>query len=243
MSHPLCIMVAVHAEGDLIAGRLRPVSRNPVGVPEVRTGSINGKSVLYCASGMGKTNAAHCLTALMLNFAPSIVIHSGIGGAYASSGLKAGDIAIATKEVYADEGILLEDGFHPLQLIGIPFVKTGGKKYFNEFPLDAGLRKKMLRAAGSAGLKASAGVFATVSTVTGTRQRATELSARLGAICENMEGAAVAHICTLYSVPCVEIRGISNIVETRDTSKWNIPLASENSQLAVLEFLNEFQIS
>jgi futalosine hydrolase len=52
-----------------------------------------------------------------------------------------------------------------------------------------------------------------------------------------MEGAAIAHLCCLYRIPCVEMRGISNIVENRDTKKWDIRRASENCQLAVTEFL------
>jgi futalosine hydrolase len=232
------IIVAVEAEGDLVAGRLKPASRRPTGPVEFRTGAINDTPVVYSVSGLGKTNAAHCATSLILNFAPSIVIHFGVGGAYPASGLMPGDIAVATKEVYADEGVLLGDGFHPLEFIGIPLVKTAGRKYYNEFPLDASPRRVMLRAAKAAGLRAAEGVFTTVSTCTGTRKRAAELAGRYGAICENMEGAAVAHICRMYKMPCVEVRGISNIVEGRDLSKWDIPLASRNCQKAVTGFLD-----
>lgn len=237
---PLCMMVSVQAEGNLIASRLKPAAKRPAGIPEVRTGTINTLPIVYCASGIGKTNAAHCLTALILHYSPAALMLFGVGGAYPASGLRVGDIAVATKEVYADEGVLLQDGFHPLDLIGIPLLKTGRKTYFNEFPLDSVLAKKMLVAAGSAGLRAAGGVFATVSACTGTRKRADKLSSRFGTICENMEGAAAAHICKLYGLPCVEVRGISNIVETRDTSKWDIMKASENCQLTVLEFLKGF---
>jgi futalosine hydrolase len=233
----LGMMVSVEAEGSLIAGRLKPAPKRPAALPEVRTGTIDTLPVVYSVSGLGKTNAAHCLTSLILNYSPSLVIVFGMGGAYPSSGLGPGDIAVATKEIYADEGVLLEDSLHPLQLIGIPLLKAGGRKYFNEFPLDTTLAKAMVRAARSAGLKAAAGAFATVSACTGTKQRAEELSARLGAICENMEGAAVAHICRRHGLPCVEVRGISNIVEARDTSKWDIAKASDNCQRTVVEFL------
>ena len=235
---PIGMMVAVQAEGNLVAGQLKPAAKRSTGTIEFRTGAINDTPVVYSVSGLGKTNAAHCATSLILNFAPSIVINFGIGGAYPASGLMPGDIAVATKEVYADEGVLLEDGLNLLEFIGVPLLKTAGRKYYNEFPLDTRLGKKMLKVARSAGMKASAGIFATVSACSGTKQRAAELSARFGAICENMEGAAVAHVCMLYGVPCIEIRGISNIVEARDTSKWDIPLASRNCQKAVIGFLD-----
>jgi futalosine hydrolase len=38
-------------------------------------------------------------------------------------------------------------------------------------------------------------------------------------------------------VDCLEIRGISNMVEDRDLSRWNIPLAVENAQRFVLKFI------
>ena len=50
-----------------------------------------------------------------------------------------------------------------------------------------------------------------------------------------MEGAAIAQLCALYNVPFLEIRGISNIAGIRDKRKWNLKLASQNSQTAALE--------
>jgi futalosine hydrolase len=37
-----------------------------------------------------------------------------------------------------------------------------------------------------------------------------------------MEGAAAAHICALYEVPFLEIRGISNMVVDRDRASWKV---------------------
>jgi futalosine hydrolase len=81
------------------------------------------------------------------------------------------------------------------------------------------------------------GVFLTVSTVTGTRERALELRRRHKALCENMEGAAVAQVCALYGIPLLEIRGISNMVEDRDALGWEKGLAALNCQRAVLELI------
>ena len=40
-----------------------------------------------------------------------------------------------------------------------------------------------------------------------------------------MEGAAAAHICALYEVPFLEIRGISNLVADRDRGSWQVDRA------------------
>ncbi len=40
-----------------------------------------------------------------------------------------------------------------------------------------------------------------------------------------MEGAAAAQVAALHGIPWLEVRGISNIVEDRDLTKWDIPKA------------------
>jgi futalosine hydrolase len=45
---------------------------------------------------------------------------------------------------------------------------------------------------------------------------------------ENMEGAAFFYISLLKKIPFLSLRSISNIVETRDTTKWKTDLAITN---------------
>lgn len=233
----LGMIAAVPLEGNIIARNLMGARVKSVYGLTLRTGMLGRSDIVLVVSGIGKTNAAHAATFLIQNYSPSLVVNFGIGGAYPSSGLNPGDIAVASKEVYADEGILLKSGFHTLQLIDIPLFKRGRRKYFNEFPLDTGLGRKMMTAAAVSGYRAGAGIFATVSTCTGTRKRAGELSKRYGAICENMEGAAIAHNCLIYGIPFIEVRGVSNMAEERDVSKWEIRSASRNCQKTVMAFV------
>jgi futalosine hydrolase len=53
-----------------------------------------------------------------------------------------------------------------------------------------------------------------------------------------MEGAAVAYVCERFDVPWVQIRAISNMVEPRNRSAWDIPLAIKNLHFEVLNYLN-----
>ncbi len=220
----------------MFSSMFKPVRKTLLGHPVFYSGTVSGNRVVFGTSGMGKTNAAHAVTVLTDKFSPSCIVNFGIGGAYPSSGLRVGDIAVAEKEVYADEGVLLKDGLHSFEITGIPLLKVRGRKYFNEFPADKRLSRLALKAS-SAIAYCKSGVFLTVSSCTGTRKRAAELVAKFNPICENMEGAAVAHICRLYGIPFVEIRGISNIVEDRDKGKWDMKLAAENCQKAALHFL------
>jgi futalosine hydrolase len=52
-----------------------------------------------------------------------------------------------------------------------------------------------------------------------------------------MEGAAVALACQQLAVPLLEVRGISNLVEDRDTRRWNLPLGMIVAQQAILTLL------
>jgi futalosine hydrolase len=54
-----------------------------------------------------------------------------------------------------------------------------------------------------------------------------------------MEGAAVAQACLRYGLDCLEIRGISNLVEERDLEKWEIRRAVEVAQRFILKFIEE----
>ncbi len=237
----IALLSSVPEEGTLFIRQLK--KKSVMAGKSVYNGRIHGKEVICMVSGMGKVNAAHAATLLIEKFSPDKIILFGVGGAYPSAGLSVGDIALAEKEAYGDEGVLTNQGFLKAEFIGIPLVKSGRRRFFNEFPLDRKLVERAVESSlrvtryASPVTNVKSGTFVTVSTCTGTRKRALELRNRFRAICENMEGAAVAHICTLYGTPMIEIRGISNIVEDRDKSKWDMKLAADNCQAAVMEFM------
>lgn len=81
------------------------------------------------------------------------------------------------------------------------------------------------------------GPFVTVQQCSGVTVAGREISARFNGICENMEGAAAAHICTMYEVPFLEIRCISNLVEDRNMAAWDLPLSTSRIQTAISEIV------
>ena len=89
------------------------------------------------------------------------------------------------------------------------------------------------------GVRLFRGRFLTVSACSGTQARGAELSRRYQAICENMEGAAVALVALRYGIPCLELRGISNLVEDRDLSRWDLPRALEAVQRFVIKIIED----
>ena len=234
----ILVTAAVNVELSLLVREMGAAKRPVRGIPAVYELETSDKRVILAETGMGKANAALCCVSLVRAFSPDIMINTGCTGAYGTSGLSVGDIVASSSEIYGDEGVLTPSGWQPLEYIGIPLAEVDGKRYFNEIPLSPHLVEKALMFAETAGFRLRAGKFVTVSTGSGTAARGMELSSRFDAVCESMEGAAAAHVALLYGLDCLEVRGISNLVEDRDLSRWNIVEAAENVQLFLREFLD-----
>jgi len=85
------------------------------------------------------------------------------------------------------------------------------------------------------------GNFITVMSVSGTRQRGSLLQQKYNGLCENMEGASLARVCHEFRKPFVELRSISNYVEDRDLSRWNLEKACENAAYVASLVINELE--
>ncbi|MBF0608328.1 MAG: futalosine hydrolase [Candidatus Magnetobacterium sp. LHC-1] len=194
---------------------------------------FSGHSVCLYETGMGKVNAAHVCTLAIERQRPDLVISTGICGAYPDTGLVRGDVAVARREIYGDEGVVLADGFVGLEEIGIALFRDGQREWFNVFDLDQQL---VDYATGQLGCLS--GTFLTLSTCTGTLARAMQYKEMFAPLCENMEGAAIAHVCVMTHTPVLELRGVSNIVQDRDLGTWDIKEAAKNSQQAVIRLIN-----
>jgi futalosine hydrolase len=189
-------------------------------------------------TGIGAVNTAHALTRQLLTGPkPSLVIQTGIAGAFVPAGLAVGAAVLATDEMYGDVGIITTDGWFPADRIGIPLVAATATRpaRFNHFPFDEGLVARASEVCGA--LVGRTGRFLTMAQGTGVRSLGDSLYERFGALCESMEGAAAAHVCALYDVPFLEVRGISNLVEDRDRSSWRINEAADSAQRVVLRLL------
>jgi futalosine hydrolase len=238
MKH-IAILSSVPFESELLLAKLTHSRKISIAGREAHKGSLFGNNVILLNTGIGKVNAALSATALLENFKTMLIINCGIGGAYTDAGLNPGDVAVATMEIYGDEGIVTSKGTESLEKIGIPILKSGKKKYFNQLPLDRKL-SNMACSKASQISPIKQGRFVTVSAASATRKRAVELGSKYNAVCESMEGAAVAHVCTIYKVPMIGVRGISNIAGIRDKRRWKIKPASKNCQKAVMEIISSF---
>jgi futalosine hydrolase len=169
-------------------------------------------------TGIGPVEAAVQLTAYLATGSASIagVVNLGVGGAYCRDQDSAGllDICLAEREVLGDLGICYSDAVEPLR--GEQLV------VLDRFILDSDLLTQAAVLLDSGQVAYRRGTFVTVSCVSGSRQRGALLARQHQALCENMEGAAVARVCQHFALPLLELRCISNLVEDRNRQNWQL---------------------
>ncbi len=199
----LLVVTAVAAERDAVAAGLA------LGA-EPGTARVNADVI---AGGVGPAAAA-AATATALARAEAaghpygLVVSAGIGGGFAPAA-PVGTVAVAETIVAADLGAQTPEGFVPVAELG--------------FGRSAHLPPREAARAVAEALGAAHGPVLTVSTVTGTAERAAELAARHpGAVAEAMEGFGVAEAAAAAGLPVLEIRAVSNAVGPRDRAAWRI---------------------
>lgn len=171
--------------------------------------------------GVGPVNAAYSLTRYLSQCPLEVagVINFGVAGAYLDTGLGLLDLCLAEKEILADLGICIAEAIDPFD-----------EKILNiqrEFDLQNEFFRQARSFLTTAQISFQSGPFATVNCVSGTTSRGNSLKVAHNALCENMEGAAVARICQGFEIDCLELRSISNLVEDRDPSAWQLTEACE----------------
>lgn len=207
MAVDLLLCVATEFEGALLRERL----------------DGSAQSVAIVRTGVGPVNAAHAVTLFLAQADAGAIVVCGVGGAYPASGLHVGDVVCAASECYGDLGATSPSGFLDMKTLGFPIVE-GPTPLFNALPMQVFPVERRVP-------------FVTVSCCTGTDSAAREIEKRTAGAVESMEGAAIAHVAHLHSVPVGEVRGISNIVTDRDTKTWKMKEAATAAQEAVLAWI------
>jgi futalosine hydrolase len=137
------------------------------------------------------------------------IVSVGIAGGFPDR-IGPGGTVIADRSVYADLGAQGPDGFLSIDELGFGSAVHAVDERLTGF----------LRAALPGAL---VGGVLTVSTVTGTAERAAELRERWpDAVAETMEGAGVAAAALIHDIAYAELRTISNPVGPRDRASWQI---------------------
>ena len=192
------------------------------------------KDVEILITGIGGFSTAYALGKRLSANKPALVLQAGIAGAF-SRKIPLGQAALVEKEYLADLGAEDNGQFRDLFHIGLwkhdqhPFTHDYLLNPFDRVPDSL------------AHLPRLTGV--SVNTVSGEAATIQRLEQQYRPGLESMEGAALHYACLLENVPFLQLRTVSNYVEQRDKSNWDIPLAVRNLngllRQTILEWNNE----
>lgn len=182
-------------------------------------------------TGVGSVSTAWALTKwISSNLSPDIAINIGIAGSYAGD-INVGDVVMPVSDCFADAGIETREGFMTLSEAGLAdpdlFPYNEGKIIADNIYISRA--KKLLKP-----VKAI-----TVNTATGTTGTIEKMRRKFNPDIETMEGAAFFYICSKENIPFLSVRSVSNRVEPREKSNWNIPLAIANLSGKLKELFEE----
>ena len=198
----ILIVAATAAELDPCLSRMR---------------ATRGVDILVTGVGMVAT-AVRCAQTLALQ-KYDFALNLGVCGSFDPS-LQPGTTVHVVSDCIAELGA--EDGerfltIQELQLLGNDeFPYRGGRLVNDAPPLNTALRD----------LQAVHGI--TVNTVHGNEPSIDVVVRRLQPQVESMEGAAFMYACLVQGVPFAQVRAVSNIVERRNRSAWNLKDAIDN---------------
>jgi len=183
---------------------------------------INGHDIKVLITGVGMVNTALMMGRYM-NSLYDLTINVGICGAFDRK-FNLGQIVWVEEDILSEMGA--EDGnefltYEQLNLPGTHVYYSISNQTYQAIELINKVK----------------GI--TVNTVHGNDKTIDEVKKRYCPDVESMEGAAFFAGCERAGGDCLQIRAISNYVERRDKSKWQIPLAIQNLNEFLIKFVSE----
>jgi futalosine hydrolase len=222
MSFKILYVTATSAEADAL-NKIKGIQKVTGGY---RFGNIE---ITLLVAGVGSILTAWALKRWFTeNGKPDLAINAGIAGSYRDEFI-IGDVVMPWSDCFADSGIEDGDNFLTLAEAGL----TGA----GEFPFKDGLLYADNLCFHQIKSRIPPVRAITVNTATGSEATRIKLFRKFNPDIETMEGATFFYICISEQIPFLALRSISNRVELRDKSKWNIPLAIGNLSEKLLEVL------
>lgn len=172
-------------------------------------GTLEGLPVVIVQCGVGKVNAALCVQVLCNCFRVTHIVNTGVAGSL-NAKLDIGDFVISKETVYHDFDC---SAINPNYTVGqVPGMDV------RSFPSDD-LLIRLADAAAKAHCsgRAHIGVIASGDQFVCSKEQKTSIIQNTGALCTEMEGAAISHAAYRNGIPVVVIRAIS---DKADNSAW-----------------------
>jgi adenosylhomocysteine nucleosidase len=195
---PIAILGAMPEEISALLESLEDRSDSSVGGFEVHAGRLEGTAVLLAHCGVGKVNAAALTQVLMLQDARALIF-TGVAGAVDPT-LAIGDIVVSLDAIQHDVDVTALD-YEPGRVPGEPLA----------WQADGALVKAAVGAAADLSeARVVTGRIASGDRFVADPSCTARLRELFDAACVEMEGGAVAQVCSRAGVPFVIIRSISD---------------------------------
>ncbi len=226
------IICAMQIEADGILALMDNKEQKEIAKMKFTSGTLNGKEIVVVVCGVGKVNAAMCSFAMIQNYSPDCVINSGVAGSV-SPKVSIGDIVVATNAVEHDMNTTAlgdkqgEVSFPEGTVMYFECDEKIGDTLYNS-------AKKLEDTRAEKGTVASGDIFIS------ERKQRVKIGQTFNALACEMEGAAIAHICSRAGVPCGILRAISddlNENEGMDFVKF-CEMASKKTVAVINDFVN-----
>ena len=174
-------------------------------------GTLEGLETVVVQCGVGKVNAAMCTQLLIDHYSVSHVINTGIAGSLRAD-LDIGDLVISRDAIYHD---------FDLKFWGRPIGQVPGMDV-TAFPADGQMIDCAFAAAESVNPgHTKIGRVASGDQFVCQKSQKDKIIADTGALCAEMEGAAIAHTAYRNSIPFVILRAISDKAD--DSAQMDYP--------------------
>ena len=157
----IVVLVPTAIEAGPFLQMVKNGDERPVGRRRRLSGNNGRLDLAVCICGIGQVNTSQTLTSILEKETPDLVILCGCAGAFAESGLHAGDVAAAASETFAELGIHTAVGMIGFEEAGFPIMRTKIGKYYGTYPTAWGAPDNGI----------TTGPFLTVATISGTPER------------------------------------------------------------------------
>ena len=188
-------------------------------------------SVTILVSGLGMVNTTYALTGLLSSVDPyNLAINAGLCGSF-DRDTPLGTVVNINKDTFGDLGVTEQDGSF-VSAFDLRFISGDEHPYTDGWIVN--------KNGGGDFLPNKSSV--TVNNVSGSIQGIAMLKQKYTPDMESMEGASFAFVCEKFEQNYLQIRAVSNFIEPRNRSNWNVELALDNLNevlIGMLQALSE----
>jgi futalosine hydrolase len=215
----ILIVAATSAEIEPVVAKFRYASERG---PRVNTYTHAGHDVDVLVTGVGMVATAAWCSRLLAQTRYDLGLNAGLCGSF-DPALAPGLVVHVVADRIAELGAEDDEAFLSIAELSLPceheFVNTAP-------PSNDALSR----------LPAVTAI--TVNTVHGNARSIAAAMRRFTPQVESMEGAAFIYACLINDLPFAQVRAVSNVVETRNRSAWNIADAVRNLGRTTLDILD-----